>query len=113
MTDQTPELSSYDIKYILAVLATRCHHISAEHGFWDQGQGHPAIKIALMHSELSEALEVLRAPEGTDEQLVEELADCVIRILDFCGHDDLNLGAAILRKMAKNENRPHRHNKRF
>ena len=46
-------------------------------------------KIALMHSELSEALEAVRKGRPKDQHLPErdnltvELADCVIRIMDF------------------------------
>lgn len=78
-------------------------------------------KVALMHSELSEMLEGLRkCPpstlvfEGTyltNEE--EELADLVIRALNYAGQFKLRLGAAIGAKMAKNEGRPHMHGKNF
>lgn len=67
-----------------------------------------ATKIALMHSELSEALEGHR--KGLmDEKLphrsaVEvELADAVIRICDTCGALNLDLGGAIIEKLAYNK----------
>lgn len=44
-------------------------------------------------------------PEG---ELIE-LADTVIRILDYCGHKGWKLGEAIERKIAYNATRAHRH----
>ena len=69
--------------------------------------------IALMHSELSEALEALRNHAKKDE-LAEELADCCIRIFDYCGARRIDLQQAIKKKIRKNRLRPHRHgNKKF
>jgi NTP pyrophosphatase (non-canonical NTP hydrolase) len=48
-------------------------------------------------------------PEG----VAVELADCIIRILDYCAHADIDINAAIEAKLKYNETRPYRHgNKR-
>lgn len=78
-------------------------------------------EIALFHSELSEALEEYRNGRALDEVYYNpekpdkpegipiELADCVIRILAFCGAHGISLGRAILTKHAYNQTRPQRH----
>lgn len=78
-------------------------------GFWESDN--KGEKIALMHSELSECLEAVR--KGDVENEVEELADCTIRIIDYCGRHGLQLGEAIVDKMMKNLDRPRKHGKGF
>lgn len=67
-------------------------------------------QIALIHSELSEALEGVRKglmddhlPELTGEEA--EMADAVIRIFDYCGGHGIDLGRAITMKLAYNAGR--------
>ncbi len=67
--------------------------------------------IALVHSELSEALEADR--NGDAAMVAEELADTVIRILDMCGGLEIDLEHEIVRKMKTNEGRPKKHGKRY
>ena len=68
-------------------------------------------KIALTHSEPSEALEAENIPGFTD--LEEELADAVIRILDFAGHHNPRFGEALSAKIAYNLTRPSKHGKAY
>ena len=66
-------------------------------------------RIALMHSELAEATEGIRAKDNRDDNSVEELADTVIRVLHYCGSYHHNLGEAIVKKMEKNCSREFMH----
>ena len=77
-------------------------------------------KIALEHSELSERLETLRKDSTKkDEHCPEflnieiEVADLIIRALDFCGRRDLRIGDALIAKMKFNNTRPYKHGKAF
>lgn len=89
-----------------------CHQIAKSKGWWitDRNDGE---LLALMHSEISEALEALRQSDDTKNNVTEELADCCIRIFDYCAARKLNLQEAIVQKMLKNMSRPWRHNKKF
>lgn len=69
-----------------------------------------ASKLALCHSELSEALEGMRKGLMDDHlkhrAMVEvELADTMIRIMDLAGYLGLDLGGAIIEKLNYNAQR--------
>lgn len=89
-------------------------------GWWDTKRSSMEI-LMLAVTELAEAAEELRnrSPamqliDGKPEGALVELADCVIRIADFCGKMGWNLEDAIKYKMTYNRTRPYRHgNKLF
>jgi transcriptional regulator with XRE-family HTH domain len=103
-------------------LVERAHANAVEKGFWKKPP-ELGTSLALIHGELSEALEEARdghaldetyfRKDGKPEGFPSELADTVIRIFDICGYYRINLEAAILQKMAFNRTRPEKHGKQF
>ena len=71
--------------------------------------------IALMHSELSEGLEALRNGNGQDDKIPEfkgieaELADVIIRIMDYAELRNLAVAEAVIAKSEMNKGRERMH----
>lgn len=100
----------------LKELVEVAHEMSKSKGWYEGDPPNIPEKLALIHSEVSEALEAYRdgnqqvffvgqKPEG----LAVELADAVIRIADLCGYLGIDLEDVVALKMAYNAKRPHRH----
>ena len=109
-------------------LVGACHGASKGSGWWNDvvteqdyvvevnsgtrlGNALVAEKLALIHSEISEAMEGHRKGLRDDKlphriAIEVELADAVIRIADLAGALGLDLGGAIVEKMEYNSVRP-------
>lgn len=90
--------------------AMRMAHGLAKENGWHEENREVGTMLALIHSEVSEALEGHRK-DLMDDHLTErkmfevELADAVIRIFDLAGREGLQLGDAIIEKLKYNQSR--------
>lgn len=104
--------------YLINVMVEEIHQDNVKAGWWtfangDDIRNNPytfSNKLALVHSELSEALEADRKGLMDDKLphrpgTAVELADAVIRIFDLAGAYKLDLGHALVEKLAFNAKR--------
>jgi NTP pyrophosphatase (non-canonical NTP hydrolase) len=123
-------LLTVGIAEAINTLADDIGDISEAKGFWDPDDvgdmGIIPLKLALIHSEATEALDVhrkgyddsdedpnLRMTEMQADDFFEEVADIIIRSLDLAGYYGVNIGEIIIAKVEKNRERPYRHSKRY
>lgn len=104
--------------------ANETHNLAKEKGWWgmEELRYFPEI-AALIHSEVSEALEEWRAgvppseiyfskdKQGNDkpEGIGIELADVLIRVLDYCAKEGIDIDYMLKVKHEYNKTRPYRH----
>lgn len=129
ITGAKPSLSLTDLAYTI-------HEANVVKGFWNTEdaildnklltgdektsllKAFTAQRIALMHSELSEALEADRK-DLMDDKLPQykgldvELVDTLIRILDYCGRHCVAVDEILEAKLAYNAERPYLHGKKY
>ena len=110
---------------------------NAERGFHEEGDGYRrhvangssnfdvplrnyyALKVSLIHTELSEAIEELRAGHAADhvyhseggkpEGFMVEIVDAVVRCFDLADEVGVSLGALLLEKLSHNSTRGRLH----
>lgn len=113
-------------------LCRAAHENAKAKGWWDEDRS-PLEIYALVHSEISEAVEHVRlgnppivyggkftVVDGEyvihdhdakpDGELIE-IADAIIRLADYCGLRGWDLEEAVKLKMEYNKTRPHKHGK--
>lgn len=114
----------------LNAFAAEVHENAVGHGWWEKPQSFGET-IALIHSELSEALEAYRngeplayvngkngeqetvpsfwTPDEKPEGAAVELADAIIRILDWAAYAGVDMEELLARKHQYNKGRSYRH----
>lgn len=101
-------------------LATQLHETAVDKGFWNSPVNDIFIakQCMMIVSEATEVMEAVRKDKGSQE-IVEELADILIRTLDLWrgmydnGYVEHSLDDAMERKANYNKTRPERHGVRF
>ena len=108
-------------------LSDEIYAYALDKGWYSDDEGNPKVRnfgeiVALVHSELSEALEEWRkgyAPtfvyyresDGKPEGIAVEMADAIIRILDWCASEGVDIDSLVREKMEFNMTRPYKHGK--
>jgi len=96
------------------LIAQEVNNIAISKDWW-KGERNDGELIALMHSELSEALEALRHDNPASDHIPdftgveEELADVIIRIMDYAVAKNHRVAEAVIAKIEFNAGRDFKH----
>jgi len=109
------ETLEVNFKAFFGIVQQDINLVAHDHGWWE-GYQNDSDKLMLMVTEIAEACEALRSPEPKiDEHCPEflnievELADTIIRIMDFAQERKLRVAEALLAKHNYNKTRPFKH----
>jgi NTP pyrophosphatase (non-canonical NTP hydrolase) len=108
-------------------LASEIHEVARSKGFYDKERlrltddinlvemrpvnpSLPSEKLMLIVTEVAEVQEALRDEDSVQE--AEELADVLIRVLDYAAWRGISLDAEVTAKVEKNRQRPYLHGRK-
>jgi len=100
---------------MLTALSGVAYANAKANGWWDKGDRNIGELCMLMVTEIAEAYEAHRNGDAMDDKLPQykglhvELADTIIRILDYCGREEIPIGQLVKEKMEFNKSRGYRH----
>lgn len=94
-------------------------HTELSEAFEEHRNGHKSTEIYYTYSHCSNNFRPITCNglgvncdtcgHGKPEGIPIELADCIIRILDYCGHEGIDIEEAIRIKHEYNKTRPYKH----